>query len=99
MMITMTMMVKMMMMTMTNMMKMMMMMMTMIDILTNRHVSTAWLSTFFLVALFEKKMYNIIIIVIVKMRQRIIAVNLDFPSITLFKKFNHALDLNLFEKI
>ena len=56
-----------------------MMMMTMIDILTNRHVSTAWLSTFFLVALFEKKMYNIII-VIVKMRQRIIAVNLDFPS-------------------
>ena len=53
--------------------------MKMIDILTNRHVSTAWLSTFFLVALFEKKMYNIII-VIVKMRQRIIAVNLDFPS-------------------
>ena len=83
--------------------KMMMMMMTMIDILTNRHVSTAWLSTFFLVALFEKKMYNIIIIniiiIIVKMRQRIIAVNLDFPSITLFKKLNPALDLNLFEKI
>ena len=31
------------------------MMKTMRDILTNRHVSTAWLGTFFILALFEKK--------------------------------------------
>ena len=42
---------------------MMMMITTMRDILTNRHVSTAWLGTFFLLALFEKKIYLIIIII------------------------------------